>query len=200
MPQLVMGLFWVSMQQCEDLEDAESLRHMHAIMRGAIMLNDTALLELLLAEDNVMDTVRACKVTCVDSPVGVAPSHLITRRACLCSVGLWVRMAPVPAPRLSRQGYLPSRCRLFRSPELVRWCPRKLHLLTSCTLGSSCTAAIREAKPLFLLTAIARLTGMNSSTCAPGHGAGAEPLAACAPGQVGALEYDPELPCQQRHP
>ena len=46
------------MQQCEDLEDAESLRALHGIVRGAIMLNDASLLELLLAEDNVMDTVR----------------------------------------------------------------------------------------------------------------------------------------------
>ncbi len=47
-----------ALQQCEDLEDAESLRALHGIVRGAIMLNDASLLELLLAEDNVMDTVR----------------------------------------------------------------------------------------------------------------------------------------------
>ena len=42
------------MQTCEDLEDAENLRHLFHIMRGAIMLNDTSLLETLLAEDAVM--------------------------------------------------------------------------------------------------------------------------------------------------
>ncbi len=41
-------------QTCEDLEDAENLRHLFAIMRGAIMLNDTSLLETLLADDAVM--------------------------------------------------------------------------------------------------------------------------------------------------
>ena len=46
------------LQQCEDLEDAESLRALHGIVRGAVMLNDTSLLELLLAEGNVMDAVR----------------------------------------------------------------------------------------------------------------------------------------------
>lgn len=42
------------MQSCEDLEDEESLRHLFSIMRSAIMLNDTSLLEALLAEDAVM--------------------------------------------------------------------------------------------------------------------------------------------------
>lgn len=46
------------MQQCEDLEDGESLRHMYTIIRGAIMLNDANLLDLLLSEENVMDVVR----------------------------------------------------------------------------------------------------------------------------------------------
>ena len=45
------------MQQCEDLEDGESLRHLYHIIRGAIMLNDANLLDLLLAEGNVMDMV-----------------------------------------------------------------------------------------------------------------------------------------------
>ena len=45
------------MQQCEDLEDGESLRHLYHIIRGAIMLNDANLLDLLLAEENVMDMV-----------------------------------------------------------------------------------------------------------------------------------------------
>lgn len=44
-------------QQCEDLEDGESLRHMYHIIRGAIMLNDANLLDLLLSEENVMDVV-----------------------------------------------------------------------------------------------------------------------------------------------
>ena len=47
----------LSMQQCEDLEDGESLRHLYHIIRGAIMLNDANLLDLLLAEENVMDVV-----------------------------------------------------------------------------------------------------------------------------------------------
>ncbi|CAK0784720.1 hypothetical protein CVIRNUC_007924 [Coccomyxa viridis] len=46
-------------QQCEDLEDTESLRHMYTIIRGAIMLNDANLLDLLLSEENVMDVVGA---------------------------------------------------------------------------------------------------------------------------------------------
>ena len=44
-------------QTCEDMEDEESLRHLYTIIRSAILLNDAALLELLLSEDNVMDTV-----------------------------------------------------------------------------------------------------------------------------------------------
>ena len=50
---------WLAMQQCEDLEDGESLRHMYHIIRGAIMLNDANLLDLLLSEENVMDVVSS---------------------------------------------------------------------------------------------------------------------------------------------
>ena len=50
----------VRAQQCEDLEDEESLKHMYYIVRGAIMLNDAALLEAFLSEENVMDTVGPC--------------------------------------------------------------------------------------------------------------------------------------------
>ena len=68
------------LQQCEDLEDAESLRALHGIVRGAIMLNDTSLLELLLTEDNVMDTVGT-----------LAPAPLFffhfPRSWCLCTHG-----------------------------------------------------------------------------------------------------------------
>ena len=49
-----LRLLIVASQTCEDLEDAENLRHLFHIMRGAIMLNDTSLLETLLAEDAVM--------------------------------------------------------------------------------------------------------------------------------------------------
>ena len=47
-------------QSCEDLEDTESLRHLFEIIKGTIMLNDTGILEVLFAEDNVMDTVSYC--------------------------------------------------------------------------------------------------------------------------------------------
>lgn len=50
---------WLAMQQCEDLEDGDSLRHMYHIVRGAIMLNDANLLDLLLSEENVMDVVSS---------------------------------------------------------------------------------------------------------------------------------------------
>ena len=46
-------------QTCEDLEASESLKHMYVIVRGAVLLSDAPLLELLLSEDNVMDVVRA---------------------------------------------------------------------------------------------------------------------------------------------
>jgi len=50
---------WLALQQCEDLEDGDSLRHMYHIVRGAIMLNDANLLDLLLSEENVMDVVSS---------------------------------------------------------------------------------------------------------------------------------------------
>ena len=73
----------VVMQQCEDLEDGESLRHMYHIIRGAIMLNDANLLDLLLAEENVMDVVSSAVmplyVMCISvnsSQVAMLPTAL----------------------------------------------------------------------------------------------------------------------------
>ena len=60
MPHLSNLKFVLAAQQCEDLEDEESLKHMYYIVRGAIMLNDAGLMETFLAEENVMDTVRHC--------------------------------------------------------------------------------------------------------------------------------------------
>jgi len=45
------------MQLCEDLEDADSLRQLFEILKGVVMLNDTSLMDLLFAEENVMDVV-----------------------------------------------------------------------------------------------------------------------------------------------
>ncbi len=46
-------------QDMEDLEDEGGLAAMHTSVRGAIMLNDTGLLEAMLAEQNVMDVIGA---------------------------------------------------------------------------------------------------------------------------------------------
>jgi protein phosphatase-4 regulatory subunit 3 len=46
-------------QTAEDLEDTESLGLMYKAMKGAIMLNDTSIFEILLREENVMDVVGA---------------------------------------------------------------------------------------------------------------------------------------------
>ena len=63
-------------QSCEDLEDTESLRHLFEIIKGTIMLNDTGILEVLFAEDNVMDTVSCLQppsttTTLIDPPGGI---------------------------------------------------------------------------------------------------------------------------------
>lgn len=44
-------------QSCEDLEDAESLRHLFDIVKSIIMLNDTNIMEALFSQENVMDMV-----------------------------------------------------------------------------------------------------------------------------------------------
>jgi Component of IIS longevity pathway SMK-1 len=41
------------------LEDEAGLAAMHTAVRGAIMLNDTGLLEAMLSEENVMDVIGA---------------------------------------------------------------------------------------------------------------------------------------------
>lgn len=46
------------LQQCEDLEDTDSLRLIFDIVKSFIMLNDTNIMELLFSEDYVMDMVR----------------------------------------------------------------------------------------------------------------------------------------------
>lgn len=55
----------VCTQMCEDLEDEDSLHHLYVIVKGTIMLNSIALMEILFAEDNVMDVVGAPRhITC----------------------------------------------------------------------------------------------------------------------------------------
>eukprot|EP00884_Botryococcus_braunii_P016420 jgi/Botrbrau1/3461/Bobra.139_1s0036.2 len=44
---------------CEDLESAESMTHLYAIIKNAVMLADHRLLEHLLSDENVMDVVGA---------------------------------------------------------------------------------------------------------------------------------------------
>ncbi|PNH02464.1 Serine/threonine-protein phosphatase 4 regulatory subunit 3, partial [Tetrabaena socialis] len=46
-------------KQCEDLEDSEGLAHVYSIVRSAIMLNDSSVLEEMLREEHVMDVLGA---------------------------------------------------------------------------------------------------------------------------------------------
>ncbi len=48
-----------SAQQCEDLEDTEGLTQLYTIVRCAIMLNDSSVLEEMLREEHVMDVLGA---------------------------------------------------------------------------------------------------------------------------------------------
>mmetsp|Transcript_33791 Transcript_33791/g.107306 ORF Transcript_33791/g.107306 Transcript_33791/m.107306 type:complete len:340 (+) Transcript_33791:201-1220(+) len=43
----------------EDVEDAEGLANMYRVVRGIVLLNDTAILDVLLREEHVMDVVGA---------------------------------------------------------------------------------------------------------------------------------------------
>jgi len=43
----------------EDLEEEQSIKHAHAIVKGSIMLNDTTLLELMFSEENIELVVAA---------------------------------------------------------------------------------------------------------------------------------------------
>lgn len=58
-------------QTCEDLENAEALTHLYVIMKSAVMLNDSNLLEHLLSEENVMDVVSSSTTTGCSAPVAL---------------------------------------------------------------------------------------------------------------------------------
>lgn len=80
-------------QQCEDLEDGDSLRHLYHIIRGAVMLNDANLLDLLLAEENVMDVVSAMSLPPTPCCGAALENRLemfrvATARTVLCEAGL----------------------------------------------------------------------------------------------------------------
>eukprot|EP00198_Chlamydomonas_reinhardtii_P002263 XP_001691599.1 predicted protein [Chlamydomonas reinhardtii] len=57
-PNYLAGLLDL-FKQCEDLENTEGLTHMYAIVRSAIMLNDSSVLEEMLKEEHVMDVLGA---------------------------------------------------------------------------------------------------------------------------------------------
>ena len=44
---------------CEDLDDQDGLHMMYRLVRGLVLLNDAALFDELLRDDNVMDVVGA---------------------------------------------------------------------------------------------------------------------------------------------
>ena len=63
---------------CEDLEDEASLHAMHVVIQSAILLNDTALLEAMFADDAALDVVGA-----LEYEPGVPPEGRPRHRAFL---------------------------------------------------------------------------------------------------------------------
>ncbi|KAL3162589.1 hypothetical protein ABBQ38_008638 [Trebouxia sp. C0009 RCD-2024] len=93
-------------QTCDDLEDEESLKHLYHIMKGAVMLNNNQLLELLLAEENVMDVVGALEH---DPELAVRQNH----RAFLREHVIFKEVVPITSAEMKerihqtyRMGYI----------------------------------------------------------------------------------------------
>lgn len=63
-----------ALQQAEDLEDASSLTALYQVLRSAVLLNDTALLEELLREEHVMDVMGALEYD-PETPAAARAQH-----------------------------------------------------------------------------------------------------------------------------
>ncbi|GFR48535.1 hypothetical protein Agub_g10432 [Astrephomene gubernaculifera] len=112
-------------KQCEDLEDSEGLTHMYAIVRGAIMLNDSGLLEEMLREEHVMDVLGALEY---DPDVKQPQKH----REFLQSQVQFKEVVPISNPQILAKIHQTYRIQYLKDVIL----PRSLDDATYATLSS----------------------------------------------------------------
>ncbi|KAG2493475.1 hypothetical protein HYH03_008292 [Edaphochlamys debaryana] len=112
-------------KQCEDLEDNEGLTHMYAIVRSAIMLNDSSVLEEMLREEHVMDVLGALEY---DPDVKQPQKH----RDFLQSHVQFKEVVPITNPQILAKIHQTYRIQYLKDVIL----PRSLDDATYATLSS----------------------------------------------------------------
>ncbi|GLC50218.1 hypothetical protein PLESTB_000355400 [Pleodorina starrii] len=112
-------------KQCEDLEDSEGLTHMYAIVRSAIMLNDSSVLEEMLREEHVMDVLGALEY---DPDVKQPQKH----RDFLQSHVQFKEVVPISNPQILAKIHQTYRIQYLKDVIL----PRSLDDATYATLSS----------------------------------------------------------------
>ncbi|KAK9802569.1 hypothetical protein WJX73_004679 [Symbiochloris irregularis] len=112
-------------RMCEDLEDEESLHHLYVIVKGVIMLNSIALMEVLFAEDNVMDVVGALEY---DKEASAPARH----REWLSEKVVFKEVVPISDARLREKIHQTYRMGYVKDVIL----PRTLDDATFATLSS----------------------------------------------------------------
>ncbi|GIL44731.1 hypothetical protein Vafri_2247 [Volvox africanus] len=112
-------------KQCEDLEDNEGLTHMYTIVRSAIMLNDSSVLEEMLREEHVMDVLGALEY---DPDVKQPQKH----RDFLQSHVQFKEVVPITNPQILAKIHQTYRIQYLKDVIL----PRSLDDATYATLSS----------------------------------------------------------------
>ncbi|EFJ49195.1 hypothetical protein VOLCADRAFT_104409 [Volvox carteri f. nagariensis] len=112
-------------KQCEDLEDSEGLSHMYTIVRSAIMLNDSSVLEEMLREEHVMDVLGALEY---DPDVKQPQKH----RDFLQSHVQFKEVVPITNPQILAKIHQTYRIQYLKDVIL----PRSLDDATYATLSS----------------------------------------------------------------
>lgn len=112
-------------KQCEDLEDAEGLAHLYHIVRSAIMLNDSSVLEEMLREEHVMDVLGALEY---DPDLKAQQQH----RDFLQSHVQFKEVVPIDNPQVLAKIHQTYRIQYLKDVIL----PRSLDDATYATLSS----------------------------------------------------------------
>lgn len=123
-PEVVEKLLDI-FKQLDDLEEQEGLGHMYQIMKGAIMLADTSVLELLLDERHVMEVVGALEN---DPDSTQRQDH----RGFLQKHALFKEVVPITNPEVKRKIHQSYRMGYLKDVVL----PRVLDDSTFATLSS----------------------------------------------------------------
>eukprot|EP00727_Mastigamoeba_balamuthi_P006325 m51a1_g2312 putative protein (799) ;mRNA; r:469845-473222 len=114
-------------EECEDLEDAESLRVLYGIFKTLVMLNDPSLMEVLFSDDNILKVIGA-----LEYDPDIPPENRMCHRDFVTKQTTFKEVVPFNSPELVSKIHQTFRLQYLKDVIL----PRVLDDPTCATLNS----------------------------------------------------------------